>query len=85
MKRLIGISLGVLMLGGCATSEHIAPKCSGKHRRPMNIYPSILPNTQAPAIAAGSTAAPLPVAVTAASAASDQAAPMAGEVFPSCE
>ena len=49
MKRLIFVALGALALSGC-TGTHIkpAPVCNGKHRRPANLYGSILPTLPVP-------------------------------------
>lgn len=66
MKRLLGLGLTALILAGCQTtaSENKAPICSGKHRRPMNIYPSILtsPGTSSGQPAPVAAAAEAPVA-----------------------
>ena len=43
MKRLIFVSLGALALNGCMGSHlKSLAVCDGKHRRPANIYGSIL-------------------------------------------
>ena len=44
MKRLIFVSLGALALTGCM-GKHLKSLavCDGKHRRPANVYGSILP------------------------------------------
>jgi hypothetical protein len=49
MKRLTFAALGALALGGC-TGTHIKPPavCDGKHRRPANLYGSILPTLPVP-------------------------------------
>ncbi len=49
MKRLTIVSLGALALSGC-TGTHIKPPavCDGKHRRPANLYGSILPSLPVP-------------------------------------
>ncbi len=49
MKRLTLVALGALALGGC-TGTHIKPPavCDGKHRRPANLYGSILPSLPVP-------------------------------------
>lgn len=50
MKRLFAIGLSAAALAGCATTgdANDAPMCSGKNRRPINIYPSALPNMNMP-------------------------------------
>ena len=49
MKRLIIVALGALALSGC-TGTHLKPAlvCDGKHRRPANLYGSILPTLPVP-------------------------------------
>ena len=49
MKRLTFAALGALALSGC-TGTHIKPPavCDGKHRRPANLYGSILPSLPVP-------------------------------------
>ncbi len=49
MKLLISMALGALALSGC-TGTHIKPPavCDGKHRRPANLYGSILPTLPIP-------------------------------------
>lgn len=49
MKRLMIAGLGALVLSGCMGS-HLKklPVCDGKHRRPANIYGSILPTLPVP-------------------------------------
>jgi hypothetical protein len=49
MTRLAIIALGALTLSGCAGS-HLSkpPVCDGKHRRPANLYGSILPTLPVP-------------------------------------
>ena len=49
MKRLTIVALGALALSGC-TGTHIKPPavCDGKHRRPANLYGSILPSLSVP-------------------------------------
>lgn len=49
MKRLTIVALGALALSGC-TGTHIkpAPVCDGKHRRPANLYGTILPTLPVP-------------------------------------
>ncbi len=49
MKRLTIVALGALALCGC-TGAHIKPPavCDGKHRRPANLYGSILPSLPVP-------------------------------------
>lgn len=49
MKRLIFVALSALLLTGC-TGTHIKspPVCDGKHRRPANLYGSILPSLPVP-------------------------------------
>jgi len=49
MKRLIFLALGTAVLSGC-TGTHIKkpPACDGKHRRPANLYGSILPTLPVP-------------------------------------
>jgi hypothetical protein len=49
MKRLTIVALGALALSGC-TGTHIKPPavCDGKHRRPANLYGSILPSLPVP-------------------------------------
>lgn len=49
MKRLIFVALSASVLSGC-TGTHIKPPpvCDGKHRRPANVYGSILPSLPVP-------------------------------------
>lgn len=49
MKRLIFVALSASVLSGC-TGTHIKPPpvCDGKHRRPANLYGSILPSLPVP-------------------------------------
>ena len=49
MRRLTMIAIGTLALGGC-TGAHITKPavCDGKHRRPANIYGSVLPTLPLP-------------------------------------
>lgn len=49
MKRLIFVALGTAVLSGC-TGTHIKPPpvCDGKHRRPANLYGTILPSLPVP-------------------------------------
>lgn len=49
MKRLTFVALGALALSGC-TGTHIKPPavCDGKHRRPANLYGTILPTLPVP-------------------------------------
>lgn len=49
MKRLTFVALGAFALSGC-TGTHIKPAavCDGKHRRPANLYGSILPTLPVP-------------------------------------
>ena len=49
MKELTIVALGALALGGC-TGTRIKPPaiCDGKHRRPANLYGSILPSLPVP-------------------------------------
>ena len=49
MKRLTIVALGALALSSC-TGTHLrpAPVCDGKHRRPANLYGSILPTLPVP-------------------------------------
>ncbi|NKJ02676.1 membrane lipoprotein lipid attachment site-containing protein [Novosphingobium sp. SG707] len=49
MKRLIFAALSAFVLTGC-TGTHIKspPVCDGKHRRPANLYGSILPSLPVP-------------------------------------
>ncbi len=49
MKPVVLI-LSVLWLAGCATQNDAKPAvCDGKHRRPANLYGSVLPSAPAPA------------------------------------
>lgn len=49
MTRLIIVALGALALSGCAGSNiKPAAVCDGKHRRPANLYGSILPSLPVP-------------------------------------
>ena len=49
MKRLTIVALGALALGGCAGSKiKPAAVCDGKHRRPANLYGTILPSLPVP-------------------------------------
>ena len=49
MKRLTIVAIGAVALGSC-TGPHIKPVsvCDGKHRRPANLYGSILPSLPVP-------------------------------------
>jgi hypothetical protein len=49
MRRLTIAALGVVALSGC-TGTHIKPVavCDGKHRRPANLYGTILPSLPVP-------------------------------------
>lgn len=49
MKRLTIVAFGVVALSGC-TGTHIKPVsvCDGKHRRPANLYGTILPSLPVP-------------------------------------
>jgi len=49
MKRLTIVALGAVALSGC-TGTHIKPPsvCDGKHRRPANLYGTILPSLPVP-------------------------------------
>jgi hypothetical protein len=49
MKRLSIVASGVVALSGC-TGTHIKPPsvCDGKHRRPANLYGTILPSLPVP-------------------------------------
>ncbi len=49
MKRLTIVAIGAVALGGC-TGTRIKPVsvCDGKHRRPANLYGSILPSLPVP-------------------------------------
>jgi len=49
MKRLTIVALSAIALSGCAGS-HIKPAavCDGKHRRPANLYGTILPSLPVP-------------------------------------
>ena len=49
----------VLALGGCASlGKEKAPVCDGKHRRPANLYGSVLDPAAPPAAPAPDTAHP---------------------------
>jgi len=49
MRRLTVMALGVLALSGCTGTHIKAPAvCDGKHRRPANLYGSILPTLPVP-------------------------------------
>lgn len=49
MKSLIIVVLGALALSGCTgTRIKPAPVCDGKHRRPANLYGSVLPSLPVP-------------------------------------
>jgi hypothetical protein len=63
MKRLTIVALGALALYGC-TGTHIKPLtvCDGKHRRPANLYGSILPSLPVPLPASQQRAGPSMVA-----------------------
>ena len=49
MRKLTIVATGALALSGC-TGTHLKPVsvCDGKHRRPANLYGSILPNLPVP-------------------------------------
>ncbi|NSX34440.1 hypothetical protein HTK96_13765 [Brevundimonas vesicularis] len=75
MKRLVAIGLSAAALAGCATAgpENDAPIPADKNRRPINIYPSVLPNMATPTpvgspfasvpLTTPTVAGPMPVAV----------------------
>lgn len=49
MRSLIIVALGALALSGCTGTHIKAPAvCDGKHRRPANIYGSVLPTLPVP-------------------------------------
>lgn len=49
MKRLAIVALGALALSGCTGTHIKAPAvCDGKHRRPANLYGTILPTLPVP-------------------------------------
>ena len=49
MKTLTIVTLGALALGGCAgTQIRKLAVCDGKHRRPANLYGSVLPTLPVP-------------------------------------
>ena len=49
MKRLTIAALSALLLNGCAGSHISKPAvCDGKHRRPANLYGTILPTLPVP-------------------------------------
>jgi hypothetical protein len=48
MKRLIFVALSALLLTGCTGTHMSPPVCDGKHRRPANLYGSILPSLPVP-------------------------------------
>ena len=56
MKRLTIVAIGAVALSSC-TGTHIKPVavCDGKHRRPVNLYGTILPSLPVPppGVAAG--------------------------------
>jgi len=54
MRRGVLMLIAVLALGGCSTlGKEKAPSCDGKHRRPANLYASVLDPTAPPAAAPG--------------------------------
>lgn len=95
MKRLVAIGLSAAALAGCATTgpENDAPIPADKNRRPINIYPSALPNISMPTpvgspfasvpLTTPTVAGPMPVAVFATPAA--PAAAPAETVVPAIE
>jgi hypothetical protein len=53
MRTAAFITLMALALGGCASlGKAKAPVCDGKHRRPANLYGSVLDPAARPAAAA---------------------------------
>lgn len=49
MRRVV-VLIAVLALGGCTTlGKEKAPTCDGKHRRPANLYGSVLDPAAPPA------------------------------------
>ena len=44
MRRLVPLTFALLVLAGCATHDPKPAVCDGKHRRPANLYGSVLPN-----------------------------------------
>lgn len=72
-SALVLASVALIVLTGCATAEAEKPAiCDGKHRRPANIYGSVLPDIPLP----GAPAAP--AAGSAGPAGSDPPAPPKG-------
>jgi len=63
MKRLMMVALGAMTLSGC-TGTHLRPPpvCDGKHRRPANLYGSVLPTLPVP-LAPSQSAGQAPTAV----------------------
>ncbi len=59
MIRNIALAAAVLALTGCATHSEPKPAvCDGKHRRPANLYGSVLPSMPGDAHAAPAPTAP---------------------------
>ena len=55
MRFMILILGASIVLGGCSTlANDKAPVCNGKHRRPANLYGSVLNPASPPAAAPGS-------------------------------
>ena len=58
MRTLILILGAAVALSGCSTlRKHEAPVCDGKHRRPANLYGSVLDPASPPATAPAKTVA----------------------------
>jgi hypothetical protein len=71
MKHLIFMALSALALSGCSGTHIKSPGvCNGKHRRPANLYGSILPTLPVPLPASQSAGQSLVVPSSAPAAAS---------------
>jgi hypothetical protein len=89
MRRVTVVALGALALSGCTGTHIKAPAvCDGKHRRPANLYGSILPTLPVPlpasqsggqsAVVPGSGAGPAPLPAPPAPAPQSAPTPNAG-------
>lgn len=82
MKGLAFVAISTLAVAGCAgTPAKKAAVCDGKHRRPANVYGSVLPTLPIPVPASQSGAR----SMVAPEAGSPSSEPTAAPVFPSVD